>query len=184
MHTPSWRKLHMIDSDDGHDEMTFGQVIRNRRIELGLTQETLADRVGESVRQSDISRLERDYVMLPRRDRLEALARALEVSPGYLLFHSGWITRDEQVLLESRFGGSLPVDPPEAASSQDVSPLVEDDSATVMAPDHDEVWSSRSPHELQAAIARAREVSRQTTDIIRTSMDTIESARRSRRSQD
>lgn len=52
---------------------TLGQFIRKRRVELGLTQEQLADRVGDTMRQSEMSRLERDRVSLPRRDRLESL---------------------------------------------------------------------------------------------------------------
>lgn len=52
---------------------TLGQFIRKRRVELGLTQEQLADRVGDTMRQSEMSRLESDRVSLPRRDRLESL---------------------------------------------------------------------------------------------------------------
>lgn len=52
---------------------TLGQFIRKRRVELGLTQEQLADRVGDTMRQSEMSRLERDRVSLPSRDRLESL---------------------------------------------------------------------------------------------------------------
>ena len=36
---------------------TLGQTIRLRRDELGLTQEKLAERVGNGVRQAEISRL-------------------------------------------------------------------------------------------------------------------------------
>ena len=71
---------------------SLGQYISERRRDLGLTQEQLAERVDENVRQSDISRLERDKVTLPRRDRLGLLADALEVSLGDLLVRSGWMT--------------------------------------------------------------------------------------------
>lgn len=69
---------------------TLGQAIRERRIELGLTQEQLAERIGDSVRQSEISRLERDHITLPRRSRLELIAGALDLPVGVLLAHSGW----------------------------------------------------------------------------------------------
>jgi transcriptional regulator with XRE-family HTH domain len=69
---------------------TLGQSIRERRIELGLTQEELAERIGDSVRQAEISRLERDHITLPRRARLEQIARALDIPIGVLLSHSGW----------------------------------------------------------------------------------------------
>jgi len=69
---------------------TLGRAIRQRRIEIGLTQEELAERIGPGIRQSDISRLERDRIQLPRAQRLRALASALEMEPGELLSLSGW----------------------------------------------------------------------------------------------
>lgn len=69
---------------------TLGAVIRERRIELGLTQEELAERIGPTFRQSEVSRLERGRVALPRRRRLEAIAAALDLPVGELLAASGW----------------------------------------------------------------------------------------------
>jgi transcriptional regulator with XRE-family HTH domain len=69
---------------------SLGQRIRERRIELGLTQEALAERIGDGVRQAEVSRLEHDRVVLPRRQRLEHIARALEMPLGTLLVESGW----------------------------------------------------------------------------------------------
>jgi transcriptional regulator with XRE-family HTH domain len=69
---------------------TLGAFIRRRRLELGLTQETLAEMIGGGVRQAEISRLEHDRVTLPRRQRLEQIATALEVPIGELLVRSGW----------------------------------------------------------------------------------------------
>jgi len=69
---------------------TLGQYIAERRSALGLTQEQLAERVGEGVRQSEISRLEHDRVLLPRRLRMEQIAQALDVPVGVLLLKSGW----------------------------------------------------------------------------------------------
>jgi transcriptional regulator with XRE-family HTH domain len=65
--------------------------VRERRQDLGLTQEQLGERVGEGVRQSEISRLEKGTVSLPHPNRLVSLARALEVPLGDLLLHAGLI---------------------------------------------------------------------------------------------
>jgi transcriptional regulator with XRE-family HTH domain len=70
---------------------TLGHLIQQRRKELNLTQEELAQRVGDGVRQSDISRLEHDKVVLPRRGRLERIASALDLPVGTLLVQSGWM---------------------------------------------------------------------------------------------
>ncbi len=76
---------------------SLGAVIRQRRSELGWSQEELAARVsdeGDEVRQSDISRLERGRVGLPRRARLLRLAAVLGLAPGDLLARSGWAGAD------------------------------------------------------------------------------------------
>jgi transcriptional regulator with XRE-family HTH domain len=69
---------------------TLGQAIRSRRLELDLTQEELAERIGDNVRQAEVSRLERDRVTLPRRRRLERIAAALDLPLGELLAKAGW----------------------------------------------------------------------------------------------
>jgi transcriptional regulator with XRE-family HTH domain len=68
-------------------------------LELGLSQEELAERIGGSASQAEVSRLERGAIALPRRRRLEELAAALEVTIGTLLIKSRWLTNeaDEQV---------------------------------------------------------------------------------------
>jgi transcriptional regulator with XRE-family HTH domain len=70
---------------------SLGTFIRERRQDLGLTQEQLAERLGDTVRQAEISRLEKDRILLPRRERLTAIAAALEVSLGELLVRTGWM---------------------------------------------------------------------------------------------
>jgi transcriptional regulator with XRE-family HTH domain len=51
--------------------------------------------VGEGVRQAEISRLENDRIVLPRRQRLEQIAAALDVPIGVLLARSGWVGAEE-----------------------------------------------------------------------------------------
>lgn len=80
-----------------HVPVTLGTFIRERRAELGLSQEQLAERVGERVRQAEISRLEHDRVTLPRRERLEQLAAALEVSVGELFLQTGWMQEGDRL---------------------------------------------------------------------------------------
>lgn len=78
---------------------SLGQVIRARRIALGMSQEALAARVsdlGSEINQADISRIELGKVDLPRRRRLEHLAAALELSLGELLEASGWVGAGER----------------------------------------------------------------------------------------
>jgi len=78
----------------------LGNYVRERRRELGLTQEELAERIGGSASQAEVSRLERGTIVFPRRSRLEGLAAALEVTLGTLLVHSGWMTNDEGELVD------------------------------------------------------------------------------------
>jgi transcriptional regulator with XRE-family HTH domain len=75
------------------ERFSLGAVIRQRRLELGWTQEELAQRIStddEYVRQSEISRIENGKVELPRRERLLRLAEVLELPAGELLARSGW----------------------------------------------------------------------------------------------
>jgi len=69
---------------------SLGTVIRTRRLELGLTQEQLAELIGDGVIQADVSRLELDRIGLPRRPRLKAIAAALGLPIGELLMCSTW----------------------------------------------------------------------------------------------
>jgi transcriptional regulator with XRE-family HTH domain len=75
----------------------FGDYIRERRLHLNLTQEQLAERMGGAYTQSDISRLERGLVGLPRLTTVVSLAAALEVSVGDVLIASGWF-EDEDIV--------------------------------------------------------------------------------------
>lgn len=64
--------------------MTIGERIRNRRIELGMTQDELAKKTGYKSRSS-INKLESARV-LPSR-KIEKMAEALDCSPADLM---GW----------------------------------------------------------------------------------------------
>ncbi len=83
----------------GSFEMTesrsLGEAIRLRRLELGISQEELAERIGPDVRQSDVSRLERGKILFPRLERLHQIAAALGLSIGTLLIDAGWFTDEE-----------------------------------------------------------------------------------------
>ncbi len=81
-------------------EQTLGQFIRTNRLAMGLTQEQLANQVGEGIRQSDISRLEQERVEFPRRERLQAIAAALDVTLGDLLISTGWLEIEHAAMIE------------------------------------------------------------------------------------
>lgn len=63
--------------------MTMGERIRNRRQELGLSQQALADQVGVS--RPTISQIESGAQPTMNTDTAKALARALGVSIDYLV---------------------------------------------------------------------------------------------------
>ncbi len=65
--------------------MTIGERIKHRRIELGLSQEELAKRLGNKSRAS-VCTVEKDKEDLTT-DRIRKYAKALETTPAYLM---GW----------------------------------------------------------------------------------------------
>jgi transcriptional regulator with XRE-family HTH domain len=77
------------------ESRSLGDAIRLRRLELGMSQEELAERIGPDVRQSDVSRLERGKILFPRLERLNQIAAALGMSIGALLIEAGWFTDEE-----------------------------------------------------------------------------------------
>lgn len=74
--------------------MEMKEIIRKRRSELGLTLEEVARRVGVS--RATVQRWEKGVLQNPGRDKIAALAAALQVSPEYLL---GW-TEDPGLRME------------------------------------------------------------------------------------
>lgn len=61
----------------------IGSIIHNRRKELGLTLEDIGNAVGVS--KSTVKKWEDGYISNMRRDKIEKLARILEISPVRLL---------------------------------------------------------------------------------------------------
>jgi transcriptional regulator with XRE-family HTH domain len=59
---------------------SFGELLRQRRLAAGLTQEAMAERAGVSAKA--ISDLERDPGRTPRFDTIGLLADALGLAPG------------------------------------------------------------------------------------------------------
>jgi transcriptional regulator with XRE-family HTH domain len=85
---------------------SLGDTIKARRKEFGWSQAEFAERVAThgdwTFGQSDVSRLERGNVSLPRRERLVHIAAVLGYPLGELLVRSGWVGADEVVSDEGR----------------------------------------------------------------------------------
>ena len=82
--------------------MTLGERIKKRRIELGLSQEELAHRLGNKSRAS-VSTVEHDKEDLTT-DRIRKYAEALETSPAFLM---GWRTESSEMRQTSQETCSL-----------------------------------------------------------------------------
>lgn len=98
---------------------TTGPVIRDRRLELGLTQEQLAELIADGVGQVDVSRMERDQITLPRRPRLEAIAGALNLPIGALLMRSGWVEATRRPAVDAVPARARPDQQPSQISESD-----------------------------------------------------------------
>lgn len=70
--------------------MTIGERIKNRRIQLGLTQTELAHKMGITSKTTICKAETTDFN--PTMDRVREFADALNVSPAYLM---GWTTDTE-----------------------------------------------------------------------------------------
>lgn len=91
--------------------MEMKEVIRTRRKSLGLTLEDVAIRVGVS--RATVQRWETGVLQNPGRDKIAALAAALQVSPGYLL---GW-TDDPGLQMEQDLATAVADLTPEETTS-------------------------------------------------------------------
>lgn len=72
--------------------MKKGERIRKRREQLGLSQTTLADMIGES--KQTLYKYESGIISNIPSNKIEALADALHVSPGWIM---GWDTSSENI---------------------------------------------------------------------------------------
>jgi transcriptional regulator with XRE-family HTH domain len=91
----------------------IGEVVRERRMALGLTQSAVAALLPDRIHQSWLSQLELGKIRQPSRSRLEQLAAVLDVPASQLLAASGWndietyitelgVTRAEIIALDDR----------------------------------------------------------------------------------
>jgi len=79
--------------------MTFSELIKIRREELGLTLEEVANVVG--VKKSTILRWERGDINNPRRDRIALLASVLQLPPMQLIKEQCGLPEDFPVKMEA-----------------------------------------------------------------------------------
>jgi transcriptional regulator with XRE-family HTH domain len=71
--------------------MTIGERIKKRRMELGMSQETLAKKIGYSSRSS-INKIELDVQQL-RQSKIKAIATALNTTTSYIM---GWDEKEPE----------------------------------------------------------------------------------------
>ncbi len=136
---------------------SLGEAIRTRRRELGWSQEELAERIsgeGEVCRQSDVSRLERGKVGLPRRARLDRIAAALGLSVGELLAKSGWAGADLAFTSTRLPGATLPEESPVREGEWSLPRPVRNEERLV------------STKRLRAAMEQAASTRRRTDDVL------------------
>ena len=74
--------------------MTIGQRIKERRERLGLGQTELADRVGIS--KQTLYKYENGIITNIPSDKIEAISKVLNMSPGYLM---GWSDNIDYVVM-------------------------------------------------------------------------------------
>lgn len=85
--------------------MEFKDLIKSRRIKLGLTLEDVGKIVGVS--KATVQRWESGEISNMRRDKIVLLAKALHTSPAYLM---GWEDGTEnQILFQKTKGVKIPV---------------------------------------------------------------------------
>lgn len=75
--------------------MEMGEKIKYHRLKLNMTLEELGDKVG--VGKSTVRKWENGMIANMKRDKIAKLAKALNVSPGYLM---GWTESPERQVLD------------------------------------------------------------------------------------
>ena len=79
--------------------MRMQDIIKSRRLELRLTLEEVGNIVGVS--KATVQRWENGDIANMRQDKIAKLAKALQVSPGYLM---GWESAKKSPSAEELFG--------------------------------------------------------------------------------
>ena len=77
--------------------MEFKDLLKNRRLELGLTLKEVGDAVGVS--QSTVKRWESGEIKNLRRDKIAALSQTLHTTPYYLM---GWEKQEPKEVEETQ----------------------------------------------------------------------------------
>lgn len=83
----------------------IGEIIKNRRIELGLTQEQLADRLGYKSK-STINKIELGINDVSQK-KIVKLAEALDTTTAYLM---GWVDNPKRRAPDKMYGLETPFD--------------------------------------------------------------------------
>ena len=82
--------------------MKANEVIKTRRLDLGLTQKEVADRCG--VTEATVSRWESGDIKSMRRGNIAALARVLDVPPSVLM---DWEEYDAEMMERKKIAKEL-----------------------------------------------------------------------------
>ena len=137
-------------------ERNLGSAIRRRRLELGLSQTEVAERLGAEMQQSDISRIERGRARSPRPQLLMSLARVLDISIVDLMADAGWLRPDERDHYAAVGTGSRPAN---ASFAKDAETQQADPALPLVIVADREVMSAEAlvglltEHALQTAVA-------------------------------
>lgn len=81
--------------------MAINQIIKQRRLELGLTLKEVSAALG--IAESTVSRYESSDIQNMGIDKIESLAKVLQCSPAYLM---GWEEPKQSTTLAAHFDGS------------------------------------------------------------------------------
>ena len=92
--------------------MEIKELIKNRRLELGLTMKQVAKAVGVS--EGTVSRWESGEISNMRRDKIALLAEVLQINPRILM---GW---DEEIETHDKNVNGYYMDPDTAAVAQEL----------------------------------------------------------------
>ena len=92
----------------------LGNLLRGRRLELGLSTHQLGAQVG--VRQSTIVRIEKGRFASPRPDKLARIAKALGIRSTDIYAQAGYLVRDELPSLGPYLSAKYPNMPEEAVA--------------------------------------------------------------------